>query len=124
MGCQVTEDDYVMANAAYEACGDEMDKDLFCRLYKTKPLELVHALAGRVFEMERQHAYLRDEMRIVGESLVKAAEGVRRYEEGSDLRLDKLAIRLMGERNYLEKKLSEEDVTLTKADREKLTIKL
>ena len=124
MGCPVTEVDYVMANAAYEACGNDMDKDTFCRLYKTKPLDLVHALASRVFELERQHAYLRDEMRIVGESLVKAAEGVRRYEEGSDLRLDKLAIRLMGERNYLEKKLSEEDVTLTKADREKLTIKL
>ena len=115
IGREATDDEYVMADAAYLACGDSADKDLFCELYKDEPLQLVDMLADRVRTMEAEVAAMRQRMKEAGKAFL-ALHGVSDEDRG-------IAVKLLGEHDYLRIKL-EKDYYLTKSDREALISKL
>lgn len=123
IGREVSQDYYVMADAAYMACGDSVGKDLFCKLWKDKPLELVSLLAGRVRHVENCLREQGDRIRQAGVSMIMEAEKIRCGEDGSSRRVDVIAMRLMGESDYLSEKLSC-DVALTRQDRDLLKNRL
>ena len=121
IGREVTIAEYASANAAYMAAGDDMDKDRFCKLYKTVDglRELVGILSGRVSSFQRSLADSRGNARDHGAELMWLCEQVRKGVDSSD-GMDAISRHLMGDREYLRVKLSDKDLTLTESDREML----
>lgn len=84
IGRAVERDEYVMADAAYMACGDGVDKDHFCSMYKNEAglHELVDHLSDRVRDLENRVRDLGRRVSEAGVSLVLEAEKIRCGEDG------------------------------------------
>lgn len=121
IGREVSENEYVMADAAYMACGDDIDKNRFCRLYKSEAglHELVNILSDRVRELRNTLDACRRDARETGAKLMAANEDIRRGNTCTRV-IDNLACSLMGEREYFLQKLSSDELTITVEDREML----
>lgn len=117
MGREVTTEEYAAADAAYMASGDDVDKDRFCAMYKTKAglYELVGMLSARIGALQRLNGEMRRSMNETGVNLLGVAEDIQNgiVSAGS---VDKVAYRLMGQREYLREKL-DRGFTLTDNDR-------
>ena len=117
MGREVTAEEYVAADAAYLASGDTVDKDKFCEMYKTKAglYELVGMLSARIGALQRLNGEMRRSMNETSVKLLGVAENMQNgiVCAGS---VDKIAYRLLGQREYLREKL-ERKYTLTDDDR-------
>ena len=115
MGAKVTDDAYILADAAYLACGDNIDKDLFCELYKNAPMELVHLLANRVGGLEDELLRRDEVMTRSGEALLDVAEAV----PGEEDQLNEISVSLMGKDSYLREKLKR-GLRITRNDRKRI----
>lgn len=115
VGRSVTVDEYVMADAAYMAAGDNVDKDFFCRLYEEEPHKLIDLLSDRIRTLESEVDAFRARIKAAGDALLK-------LHQASDEDVEPL-IMLMGERAYLHAKLKN-DYYLVERDREALLKKL
>ena len=117
MGRSVTTEEYARADAAYMACGDDVDKDVFCKMYKDEAglRKLVDLLSGRVSRMENLLADQRARMREAAQLLISSNPAGE-----EEMRA---ALLLFGEKEYLRVKL-ENDEYLTKSDRELLLKRL
>lgn len=113
IGHEVTGDEFESANAIYMAAGD-MDKDTFCKDYeKHKGSEIMLVLFERADLLSDKLHVLNNERDELADFLIDQAE---RY-SASELR-DK-AIAMMGEREYLRRKIKR-GYNLWEADRELL----
>ena len=122
IGREVTIAEYVRANAAYLAAGDDMDKDRFCKLYKTVDglRELVGILSDRVSSLQHSLADSRDNARNAYVKLLDVSENIRTGIARA-ASLDTFIRRKLGDKEYLRAKLADKGLTLTDADREMLT---
>ena len=122
IGRSVTREEYVLADAAYMACGDGIDKDQFCKMYKDEAglRDLVDLLAYQVRELRSKLDESRDKSRYANVRLLSISENLRSG-TASAASLDTFIRREMGDREYLRAKLSDNTLTLTHDDREMLT---
>lgn len=122
IGRKATQDEYVMADAAYLAAGDNLDKDAFCKLYKDEDglHDLVDILADRVRELQGRLADCRQDARNACVKLLDVSENIRTG-IASAASLDTFIRRQLGDKEYLRAKLADKGLTLTDEDREMLT---
>lgn len=117
-GLSMTEEEFNGVNALYMACGDNIDKDEFCKLYVTMDgrLELLHRI-------EREHQRMKealDEQKLLHqeatEILGDAADAVIKIEKGildgeseehSVSGLDNLAFWLVGRNGTITRKVKQ-----------------
>ena len=128
IGRSVTQEEYVLADAAYMACGDEVDKDQFCKMYKDEAglRDLVNLLTYQVRELRSQLDESRTKSRYANVRLLSISENIRSgldYAASLDTaaRIDAFIRREMGDHEYLRAKLADSTLTLTRDDREMLT---
>lgn len=122
IGRSVTQEEYVLADAAYMACGDEVDKDQFCKMYKDEAglRDLVDLLSYRVRELRSQLDESRTKSRYANVRLLSISENIRSG-LGTAASIDAFVRREMGDHEYLRAKLADSTLTLTPDDREMLT---
>ena len=122
IGRSVTQEEYVLADAAYMACGDEVDKDQFCKMYKDEAglRDLVDLLSYQVRELRSQLDKSRTKSRYANVRLLSISENIRSG-LGTAASLDAFIRREMGDNEYLRAKLGDSTLTLTHDDREMLT---
>ncbi|MBR3466907.1 MAG: hypothetical protein IKH15_06780 [Bacteroidales bacterium] len=122
IGRSVTQEEYVLADAAYMACGDEVDKDQFCKMYKDEAglRDLVDLLSYQVRELRSQLDESRTKSRYANVRLLSISENIRSG-LGTAASLDAFIRREMGDNEYLRAKLADSTLTLTHDDREMLT---
>ncbi len=122
IGRSVTQEEYVLADAAYMACGDEVDKDQFCKMYKDEAglRDLVDLLSYQVRELRSQLDESRTKSRYANVRLLSISENIRSG-LGTAASLDAFIRREMGDNEYLRTKLADSTLTLTHDDREMLT---
>lgn len=123
----VTADEFDAINDIYMACGDLVDKDRFCDLYKTKEgrHELMCYMAG-------EKKYADEALRLAKNDVRKAEERMQDYvneladwlieqaEKYSAADLRSKAIKILGEREYLRRKIKG-GFNLWEIDKELLT---
>ena len=79
IGRSVTQEEYELADAAYMACGDEVDKDQFCKMYKDEAglRDLVDLLSYQVRELRSQLDESRKKSRYANVRLLSISEDIR-----------------------------------------------
>ena len=114
IGRKVTKEDYIAADAAYMACGDDMDKDKFCELYKNSRglYTLVDILTSRINGL-RMQAYQKDCAHIehVTDMLV--------FAYSKDVNFDAIARKMVGWKDYIKIKL-DNNLPLSENDKESI----
>lgn len=104
IGTTVSPDVFETANRAYMACGDSMDKDTFCELWKTEirgNFQLVSILTAQVESLSQS---LSRYMAQVDDLARLAAD--KSYDHDDD-ELRRAAIDALGDREYLKHILSQ-----------------
>lgn len=110
-GLKVTGDEFEKVNAIYMAAGD-MDKDRFCADYrKHKDCEIIEVLFEKADGLsDKLHVYQK-ELDNIADFLIDKAE------QYSSSEMRRKAIAILGEREFLRRKINK-GYTLCKSDRE------
>lgn len=107
IGRKVTEEDFIAANAAYMAAGDDIDKDKFCELYKNSRglYTLVDILTSRITGLRSQNDALKEKSIDFGHSMIRLTEEMSKegFSEDSTYRI---ARQMLGDKEYLKYKLT------------------
>lgn len=99
IGREVTLDEYARANAMYMAA-DNVDKDVFCKEYETlKDSKVFNDVVDRYYNNEKIIYRVTEEKAEMLDMLIVNAE--KYGDEG----MAKVAIKIMGEREYLRRKI-------------------
>lgn len=99
IGREVTLDEYARANAMYMAA-DNVDKDVFCKEYGTlKDSKTFNDIVDRYYNENKSVYRLTEEKAEMLDMLIQNAE---KYGDES---MAQLAIKIMGEREYLRRKI-------------------
>ena len=122
IGRKATQEEYVKADAAYLAAGNDMDKDTFCKLYVDEGglHDLVNILADRVRKLQGGLDACLQDAHDAYVKLLDVSENIRAG-IASAASLDTFIRRQLGDKEYLRAKLADKGLTPTDADREMLT---
>ena len=123
----VTADEFDVINDMYMACGDLVDKDRFCDLYRTKEgrHELMCHMAGEKKVADEALRLAKNDIRQAEEDMLKFQSGLADWlteqaEKWAATDLRDKAIQILGAREYLRRKIKR-GYNLWDVDKELLT---
>ena len=118
MSAKVTDEDFIAANAAYMAAGDDVDKDKFCELYKTKAglITLVDILTCRI-------TGLRTQMYQKKSTLIEHVTDMLLLANDQNVKFDAVARKMIGWKDYIKIKL-DNNLPLSENDKELILLSI
>ncbi len=101
-GLQLTAQEYVEVENTYMAIGDDIDKDMFCKIWMNKG-ELARLMTSRVIEYKSQKEQIKKRYSDLEKEYYNLLLDYDEKLHAESIR--KIAIRRMGMREYLRRKL-------------------